>query len=785
MKATILNISILIALSITSNCQPNSCTDSSIRVTYIFANEGATLFNNPDEPGKNFFTGEYQESFKYGIALMRTTWGDSVIFAKKLFLPAKDISNRNSFTAPNGTMICSGVWGGAVNNNPELLISRIDTNGNVLWARRLRYNPVHIYYSPDSRIIKNILVTSDAIYFTGIFNTFFGVIGKLDLNGNLLWSKHFSMNGGVASAINPIAPVYYNNAVYFLAKTGFSAASAGNVILTRLSETDGSIIESFAYKTQPDPLINGILPLQINYTNGNFSITGQAAIDQLGLSVPSNILFEATLDTQLTPKNIYLHRNIVPLNNVEIYTDFNNKGQTAFLTEDINDFRNKFFITLDSLSGPLRSRKFLIPSSIGTPYRNSVNFDNKQNIHFLYHYTLGSQLVTEYARISDFAPASTVSCFGKDTSILTKSSFNLTKEIFTWDNSISDVLVSNPVIFTEDTALVTKQLVCKIVSYCDSIHINGPDSACIGQPIRYTINKNNGCFKNMDWNIDTTVADIVAMEGDSAIILRFKKSGYINAAISGCVVRDSFFVTVVPSPAIKLLNRDSLLCPGKTIVLIASPGFTTYVWQDGSSGQSYSVNSPGFYKVSGTSYCGIPSSDSITITYPDTTLKLPSAQTICKYDTAYVLLPADVNNINWQPASNALLNKKTLRLYPTLNTSYAVTAERLANCPITETTEVLVKDCPQIVFIPNSFTPNGDGLNDRFRAMPIRPVQYFQLAVYNRYGQKLFETTDPARGWDGTFKNKQQPSGGYTYYCRYRFAGSTERSEQGYFLLIR
>ncbi|HAO46795.1 MAG TPA: hypothetical protein DCQ97_07715, partial [Chitinophagaceae bacterium] len=143
------------------------------------------------------------------------------------------------------------------------------------------------------------------------------------------------------------------------------------------------------------------------------------------------------------------------------------------------------------------------------------------------------------------------------------------------------MLVSNPVIFTEDTALVTKQLVCKIVSYCDSIHINGPDSACIGQPIRYTITKNNGCFKNMDWNIDTTVADIVAMEGDSAITLRFKKSGYINAAISGCVVRDSFFVTVVPSPAIKLLNRDSLLCPGKTIVLIASPGFTTYVWQDG------------------------------------------------------------------------------------------------------------------------------------------------------------------------------------------------------------
>lgn len=71
------------------------------------------------------------------------------------------------------------------------------------------------------------------------------------------------------------------------------------------------------------------------------------------------------------------------------------------------------------------------------------------------------------------------------------------------------------------------------------------------------------------------------------------------------------------------------------------------------------------------------------------------------------------------------------------------------------------------VNFPTAFTPNGDGLNDIFRAGAFCPVTAYQLAVFDRFGQKVFEATDPARGWDGRINGKKADPGGYTYFCVY------------------
>ena len=68
-----------------------------------------------------------------------------------------------------------------------------------------------------------------------------------------------------------------------------------------------------------------------------------------------------------------------------------------------------------------------------------------------------------------------------------------------------------------------------------------------------------------------------------------------------------------------------------------------------------------------------------------------------------------------------------------------------------------------LYYLPNSFTPNGDGLNDVFRAIPagMRSTEFFR--VYNRFGKLIFETNRYLRGWDGTFQGKPQPTGTYVY----------------------
>lgn len=67
------------------------------------------------------------------------------------------------------------------------------------------------------------------------------------------------------------------------------------------------------------------------------------------------------------------------------------------------------------------------------------------------------------------------------------------------------------------------------------------------------------------------------------------------------------------------------------------------------------------------------------------------------------------------------------------------------------------------VYVPNSFTPNGDGKNDILKPLGfgLKKIEFFR--IYNRYGQLVFETNSLSVGWDGTFKGKPQPAGVYTY----------------------
>lgn len=66
------------------------------------------------------------------------------------------------------------------------------------------------------------------------------------------------------------------------------------------------------------------------------------------------------------------------------------------------------------------------------------------------------------------------------------------------------------------------------------------------------------------------------------------------------------------------------------------------------------------------------------------------------------------------------------------------------------------------LYMPNAFSPNGDGINDIYRAKPgYKSIVEFHATIFNRWGQKLYEWNDPAGGWDGTYKGKDVKQGVY------------------------
>lgn len=99
------------------------------------------------------------------------------------------------------------------------------------------------------------------------------------------------------------------------------------------------------------------------------------------------------------------------------------------------------------------------------------------------------------------------------------------------------------------------------------------------------------------------------------------------------------------------------------------------------------------------------------------------------------------------------------------NGQYLIKVHDVNNCTDTAIATVAYDDCCK-PFIPDAFTPNGDDHNDVFRLVFKGDMQLEEFSVYNRYGQRLFYTTDYKQGWDGTYNGIKQDMDVYYYYIK-------------------
>ena len=135
-----------------------------------------------------------------------------------------------------------------------------------------------------------------------------------------------------------------------------------------------------------------------------------------------------------------------------------------------------------------------------------------------------------------------------------------------------------------------------------------------------------------------------------------------------------------------------------------------------------------------------------------------------------IQLTATQNNnytYNWTPAENlSSANIYNPTTTPAATTVYTVIVTDNHQCKNKDTVNVKIVqiDCsPSVVYIPNAFSPNGDGINDIFkvRAAALKNIHF---EIYDRWGVKVYETNDINEGWDGTYKGQQAPVDTYGYY---------------------
>nr|HPH23592.1 gliding motility-associated C-terminal domain-containing protein [Chitinophagaceae bacterium] len=88
------------------------------------------------------------------------------------------------------------------------------------------------------------------------------------------------------------------------------------------------------------------------------------------------------------------------------------------------------------------------------------------------------------------------------------------------------------------------------------------------------------------------------------------------------------------------------------------------------------------------------------------------------------------------------------------------------------------------VFVPNTFTPNGDGKNDVLKVYG-NYIQKLNMQIYNQWGERIFETNDVTSGWDGRYKGQMQPVGVYIYVVSVTMPDGKTVNKRGTINLIR
>lgn len=251
------------------------------------------------------------------------------------------------------------------------------------------------------------------------------------------------------------------------------------------------------------------------------------------------------------------------------------------------------------------------------------------------------------------------------------------------------------------------------------------------------------------WNTGA-VTDTIGVTGDGSYWLALDNQG--------CISRDTTLATVKVATIVNL-GDDTAVCLNEApfVLTAGNPVGYTYKWQDNSAASTYPVTTPGLYYVKVTGTDGCSAADTILITArPAPYFTLGGVQPICPGEVIVLNPGVDSLTYTWQNGSADTI------LDVTEPGTYFVTGSNVCGS-YQDSVTIYRGIC--VVHVPSAFTPNGDGANDVLRVLGVEVVDQFDFCIYNRWGQKVFETGDKSQGWDGA----SQPVGAYVYTLRFRY----------------
>lgn len=367
---------------------------------------------------------------------------------------------------------------------------------------------------------------------------------------------------------------------------------------------------------------------------------------------------------------------------------------------------------------------------------------------------------------------------------------------YLWNNGSDSTSISN-LCSGYYTITVTDSIYCARIQY---VYVNQPDSInskisspginCFGGTTSATGSVINGGTSPYSYSWSTGAS--------GTIITNLTPGTYWLYVTDSHNCPDSTFV-VITQPEVLMYNSNlsptkcSRSCNGTSQVIpYGGTSPYNYIWSTGSISSSIYNLCEGVYNVTISDSKGCTTTESFNIensdSYPQVDATTNNNTIFAGQSTQLFAVSSSSNLFTWTPINT--LNGVHLQnptASPPITMTYLVSVLDGFGCTNTDTVTIYVIDvvCGEpYIYVPNAFTPNNDNNNDiLYVKADIASKIYF--AIYDRWGELVFSTTDVNKGWDGTFRGKAEDPAVFAYYLKVTCIDNFQFEKKGNITLIR
>jgi len=329
----------------------------------------------------------------------------------------------------------------------------------------------------------------------------------------------------------------------------------------------------------------------------------------------------------------------------------------------------------------------------------------------------------------------------------------------------------------------------------------------VTQPAQMVISSNIsnvGCSGQNDGSISLTTAGGTppylynwSSSNEKTAVIDSLSSGSYAVTVNdnnGCTITSTF--NILPSvPLVAISTAQNASCTGVnngSVSVVVSGGTLpyNYVWSNGQSSSIATDLASGAYEVTVTDAkgCSVETGASIAASY-ELSVHASASSNVTNggaIQLSATSTPDHGNAYSWGPVNYVSCGTcASTEAVPPQTTLFTVNVTDANGCKAVDTITVDVITGTTI-FIPNVFTPNDDGVNDQFKIYgDLSNINYFDMVVFDRWGEKVYESNDPNFEWFGAYKGQPAPTGVYVYVASMVFNDGSRKEYKGSLTLLK